>query len=79
MSASQSPNNLTSDGDDSRPIPYDPTDPFWHDTEDDDDDMDYVPAPEDSQDEDDENGDIDFHGISSEHCCRCVGRRWLLT
>jgi DDB1- and CUL4-associated factor 11 len=64
MSASQSPSHLTSEDEEPRTVIYDPTDPFWHDTEDDDDDMDYEPAPGESQDEDDEDGDINFHGKS---------------
>ena len=62
MSASQSPLPTTSEDDIPRTIIYDPTDPFWNDTEDDDDDMDYMPAPGDSQDEDDEDADLSFHG-----------------
>jgi hypothetical protein len=40
---------------------YDPNDPFWRDTEDDDDDMDYQPARGGSEDEDGE-GELSFHG-----------------
>ena len=45
-----------------RTIVYDPTDPFWQDTEDDDDDMDFVPAREGSTEVEDEEGDLSFHG-----------------
>lgn len=62
MSASQSPANFASEDNDPRTIVYDPTDPFWHDTEDDDDDMDYMPAGGESQDDDDDDGDLHFHG-----------------
>jgi WD repeat-containing protein 23 len=62
MSASQSPDNLAGEDNDPRTIVYDPTDPFWHDTEEDDDDMDYMPAPGESQDEDDD-GELYFHGM----------------
>lgn len=62
MSSSRSPQDILSEDDDPRTIVYDPNDPFWHDTEDDNDDMDYVPAPGDSEDDDDDDGELNFHG-----------------
>jgi DDB1- and CUL4-associated factor 11 len=53
------PHEPLSEDDDPRTVFYDPTDPFWHDTEDDNDDMDYVPAPGDSEDDEEAN----FHGM----------------
>jgi WD repeat-containing protein 23 len=61
MSSSQVPTSPPSDGGEPRTIVYDPTDPFWRDTEDDDDDMDYQPARGGSEDEDGE-GELSFHG-----------------
>lgn len=62
MSSSHAPNSPPAGSEDPRTIVYDPTDPFWQDTEDDDDDMDYLPA-EDGEDEDDEDeGNTSFHG-----------------
>ena len=64
MSSSYVPTSPPSDFDNARTIVYDPNDPFWRDTEDDDDDMDFVPA-EDNNDGEDEEGDTSFHGIFS--------------
>lgn len=44
-----------------QPVLYDPNDPFWRDAEDDDDDMDFVPAESGSTGEDEE-GDVSYHG-----------------
>ena len=63
MSASHSPNIPTSEEEDTPTIHYDPNDPFWQDTEDDD-DMDYVPAQGDSEDDD---GSLFFHGEIPRH------------
>ncbi|KAF2876907.1 WD40-repeat-containing domain protein [Massariosphaeria phaeospora] len=65
MSASQPP-DITNETEDPRTIVYDPADPFWHDTEEDDDDMEYMPAPEDGEDEEDEEDEdedeeLNFH------------------
>lgn len=62
MSASHVPTSPLSEGNDPRTIVYDPNDPFWRDTEDDDDDMDYQPALGGSEDDEDGDGDISFHG-----------------
>jgi WD repeat-containing protein 23 len=69
MSASQSP---TSEQNDPRTISYDPTDPFWRDTdEDDDDDMnsafEYAPG-EEEEEEDEEEGEYYFHGPFHQRC-----------
>ncbi|CAI6335623.1 unnamed protein product [Periconia digitata] len=62
MSASRSPQDIPSEEDDPRTIVYDPTDPFWRDTDDDDDDdMDYVPATGGSEDEEGDSADLSFH------------------
>lgn len=60
MSASRSPQDVPSSEDDSPSIAYDPNDPFWRDT--DDDDIDYVPALGGSEDEEGESADLTFHG-----------------
>ncbi|KAF2643397.1 WD40 repeat-like protein [Massarina eburnea CBS 473.64] len=65
MSSSRSPQDILSEEDDPRTVVYDPTDPFWDDTEDDNDDMDYVPAPGDSEDEG-HSADASFHD-AAEH------------
>ena len=62
MSSSRAPQDIPSEGDSPRNITYDPTDPFWQDTEDDNDDMDYFPAVGDSQNEEDGDTDTQFHG-----------------
>ncbi|OAL56614.1 WD40 repeat-like protein [Pyrenochaeta sp. DS3sAY3a] len=61
MSSSINPTGPPSDNDQPRTIVYDPSDPFWHDTEDDDDDMDFVPAEGGSDPDEDDEGDISFH------------------
>lgn len=62
MSSSQAPTSPPTEGEDPRTIVYDPNDPFWRDTEDDDDDMDYQPAEGGSSEEDeDQEGDLSFH------------------
>jgi WD repeat-containing protein 23 len=58
MSAPGSSHEIQSEEDDPRTIFYDPNDPFWQDTEDDNDDIDYVPAPGDSEEDD----GLNFHG-----------------
>jgi WD repeat-containing protein 23 len=72
MSSSQAPTSPPSEGDDARTIVYDPNDPFWRDTEDDDDDMDYQPALTGSEDNADGDGDISFHGMKLCSRLRCV-------
>jgi WD repeat-containing protein 23 len=62
MSSSQVPTSPPSEGGDAPTIVYDPNDPFWRDTEDDDDDMDYVPARGGSEEDEDEEADLSFHG-----------------
>jgi WD repeat-containing protein 23 len=59
MSSSNDPTSPPSEGAEAPTIVYDPNDPFWRDTEDDDDDMDFQPAEGGSEDEE---GDISFHG-----------------
>jgi WD repeat-containing protein 23 len=65
MSSSHDPTSPPTDGDTARTIVYDPSDPFWRDTEDDDDDMDFVPAEEGTDDNEEGEGDLSFHGIHS--------------
>jgi WD repeat-containing protein 23 len=62
MSSSHAPTSPPSETEDPRTIVYDPNDPFWRDTEDDDDDMDYLPAEGGSETEVDEEGNMHFHG-----------------
>lgn len=62
MSSSQDPRDTPSEQDDPQTIAYDPTDPFWQDTEDDNDDMDYLPAEEGSGEDESEGIDAHFHG-----------------
>jgi WD repeat-containing protein 23 len=65
MSSSQVPTSPPSEGGDPRAIVYDPNDPFWRDTgdtEDDDDDMDYLPAEGGSEEDEDGEADLSFHG-----------------
>jgi WD repeat-containing protein 23 len=66
MSSSHVPTSPPGDGEDPRTIVYDPSDPFWRDTEDDD-DMDYQPALGGSEDDEDGDGDVSFHGMWM--CC----------
>ncbi|KAF1841693.1 WD40 repeat-like protein [Cucurbitaria berberidis CBS 394.84] len=61
MSSSHVPTSPPSDGEGPRTIVYDSNDPFWRDTEDDDDDMDYLPAEGGSDEDEDEEGDVSFH------------------
>jgi WD repeat-containing protein 23 len=63
MSSSHAPTSPPTDEDIPRTIIYDPNDPFWRDTEDDDDDTNYVPAEEGSDEGEDEEGELSFHGI----------------
>ncbi|KAF1838815.1 WD40 repeat-like protein [Decorospora gaudefroyi] len=56
MSSSHALTSPPTDEETPRTIAYDPNDPFWRDAEDDDDDMDFVPAEESS-----EEGDSSFH------------------
>jgi WD repeat-containing protein 23 len=65
MSSSHAPTSPPTEGDTARTIVYDPSDPFWRDTEDDDDDMDFVPAEEGTDDNEEGEGDLSFHGIHS--------------
>lgn len=62
MSSSQDPRDTPSEQDDRRTVVYDPTDPFWQDTEDDNDDMDYFPAEGGSGGDGSEDIDAQFHG-----------------
>jgi WD repeat-containing protein 23 len=66
MSSSHAPTSPPSEPDNSRTIVYDPNDPFWRDTEDDDDDMDYMPAEEGTNDGEDEEGDTSFHDAAEQ-------------
>lgn len=65
MSSSHAPTSPPSEGDDARTITYDPSDPFWRETEteDDDDDIEYMPASGGSDEEGDDDIEISFHGI----------------
>jgi WD repeat-containing protein 23 len=74
MSSPNAPSSPPADEEIPRTIVYDPNDPFWRDTEDDDDDMDFVPAEEGGSDEaEDEEGDLSFHGMYMSECiCYCV-------
>ena len=70
MSPPHSPNNPTNEEGDPATIDHSLTDPFWHDTEGDDDDMDseYVPALNGSEGEDeDEEGNLSYHGTFYKH------------
>lgn len=63
MSASNVPTSPPNESDDPRTVTYDPTDPFWRDTESDDDDMDYEPAEGgESETDGDGDGEPSFHG-----------------
>jgi hypothetical protein len=62
MSSSHAPTSPPTEEDTARTIVYDPSDPFWRDTEDDDDDMDFVPARESTDDNEEGEGDLSFHG-----------------
>lgn len=68
MSSSQVPTSPPGNGEDARAIVYDPNDPFWRDIEDDDDDMDYVPARGGSDEDDDDEVEMSFHGMH--HGCQ---------
>lgn len=63
MSSSRAPQDVPSEGESPPNIIYDPTDPFWQDTEDDNDDMDFFPAVSDSQEEDEGDTHMLFHGM----------------
>jgi hypothetical protein len=64
MSFPNAPTSPLADEEIPRTIVYDPDDPFWRDTEDDDDDMDFVPAEEGGSDGAEyEEGDLAFHGM----------------
>lgn len=67
MSAARAPTSPPTESEDSSAVSYNPNDPFWRDTEDDDDDMDYLPAEGGSGEDDTEEGDISFHGETM--CC----------
>lgn len=62
MSSSQDPRETPSEADDPRTIVYDPTDPFWQDTEDDHDDMDFFPAETGSEEDESDDFETHFHG-----------------
>jgi len=65
MSSSHAPTSPPSEGDDARTVTYDPSDPFWRETEteeDDDDDMEFIPASQGSDGEGDDDVEISFHG-----------------
>ena len=62
MSSTQDPRDTPSEQDDPQTIAYDPTDPFWQDTEDDNDDMDFFPAEGGSGEDESESIDAHFHG-----------------
>jgi WD repeat-containing protein 23 len=66
MSSSNAPTSPPADEEIPRTIVYDPNDPFWRDTEDDDDDMDFMPAEEGGSDEE---GDLSFHGMYMTRVC----------
>ncbi|KAH8710181.1 WD40-repeat-containing domain protein [Phaeosphaeriaceae sp. PMI808] len=61
MNSSEAPTSPPDEGGDARTIVYDPNDPFWRDTDEDDDDTDYQPAEGGSEDDEDEEGDLSFH------------------
>lgn len=66
MSSSHAPTSPPSDADDARTVTYDPSDPFWRETEteeDDDDDMEYNPTSQGSEEEGDDDLEISFHGM----------------
>ena len=65
MSSLHTPTSPPSDADDARTVTYDPSDPFWRETEteDGDDDMEYIPASQGSEEEGDDDLDISFHGM----------------
>jgi WD repeat-containing protein 23 len=65
MTSSHAPTSPPTEEDPARTIAYDPSDPFWRDTEDDDDDMDFVPAEEGTDDNEEGEADLSFHGIYS--------------
>jgi WD repeat-containing protein 23 len=74
MSSSQVPTSPPSDSGDPSTILYDPNDPFWRDTEDDDDDMDYQPAEDGSDEDEDAEGDLSFHGRYINSAGECLSR-----
>lgn len=64
MSSSHAPTSPPAEDDPARTIVYDPSDPFWRETDDEyDDDMDFVPAEEGTDDNDEGEADLSFHGI----------------
>jgi WD repeat-containing protein 23 len=70
MSSSQAPTSPPNEGGEPRTIVYDPSDPFWRDTDDDDDDMDYQPAEGGSEEDEDGEGDLSFHGKDQSFDCQ---------
>ncbi|KAL1642844.1 hypothetical protein SLS61_009550 [Didymella pomorum] len=75
MSSSHAPTSPPSDADDARTVTYDPSDPFWRETEteeDDDDDMEYNPASQGSEEEGDDDLEISFHD-AAEHLSNLSG------
>lgn len=75
MSSSQAPVSSPGEGGDPQAVAYDPNDPFWQDTEEDDDDMEYQPAEGGSGEDEDAEGDLSFHGIL---CPACSNYVWTL-
>lgn len=67
MASSNDPTSPPNEDELPRTIIYDPNDPFWRDTEDDDDDMDFVPAEEGSEDDEGDDLEISFHGMIESH------------
>ncbi|KAH8638603.1 WD40 repeat-like protein [Alternaria alternata] len=62
MSSSHAPTSPPAEDDPARTIVYDPSDPFWRETDDEyDDDMDFVPAEEGTDDNDEGEADLSFH------------------
>jgi WD repeat-containing protein 23 len=66
MSSSHPPTSPPSEETNTRAVVYDPGDPFWRDTEDDDDDMDFELAEEGSDETADEGESLSFHGMPNE-------------
>ncbi|KAF1354502.1 WD40 repeat-like protein [Lizonia empirigonia] len=74
MSSSHAPTSPPSEGDDARTVTHDPSDPFWRETEteEDDDDMEYMPASQGSDEEGDDDVEINFHD-AAEHLSNLSG------
>jgi WD repeat-containing protein 23 len=65
MSSSHPPTSPPSEDTNATAVVYDPSDPFWRDT-DDDDDMDFEIAEEGSEETADEGESLSFHGMLNE-------------